>query len=72
MGSSVGGPSRPMPNFHPSESLFGGPVLPQQPSSAMIPGSFNRQKTMPLPNAPMTPANPFPVIARRLLRQNGR
>jgi hypothetical protein len=32
---------------------------------------LNGPKTMPLPGAPTMPRNPYPAVARRILRQNG-
>jgi len=63
--------SKGFPTFGPNESLFGGPVTPQQSSPAKVPGALGGQKTMPLPGAPRLPTNPFPEIARRRLRWNG-
>jgi hypothetical protein len=67
MGRTVHHCRRGLPGFGSNESLFGGPVLPQQSPLAKFPGSLGGQKTMPLPGARRLPANPFPEMARRRL-----
>jgi len=72
MGSTSAPISKGFSGFSPNESLFGGPVIPQQQASPTKgPAVVGGQKTMPLPGAPRLPTNPFPEIARRRLRWNG-
>ena len=68
-------PTQPM---HPLQT-----VQPVQPIGGMAAGEglvsgnqqaqgiFGGQKTTSLPGAPTLPANPYPQLARRLLRWNG-
>jgi hypothetical protein len=67
MSRTIAPMSKGFRSFGSNESLFGGPVSPQQSPVAKFPGSLGGQKTMPLPGARRLPANPFPEMARRRL-----